>query len=281
MFFLLSEFLADTLVLKGRLAREKQLKCATRVMWETIKPKVTQTVIQNSRDSTTSIKNNLQRNDWTKESSFRLPRKANLEGGKVNTWEERRGLRFICRFLWCYLCADKKVFFPPHPGRVPFTLEIYLLLGSKKRVKVSQFLLFLTCLSFKIINLPKWPIQGGHILVSFSVYVSSPEPGFFGTQWSAVPGILHPPSSTGGFIVPPGGATPTAAFPSIQQMNSQRDTAATARPFRKPALSSDNFQISALSLFFFYLQFLCSLASLLTHQSLMTPKPASFNNSLY
>ena len=146
MFFLLSEFLADTPVLKGRLAREKQLKCATQVMWKTIKPKVTQTVIQNSRDSTTSVKNNLQRNDGTKESSFRLPRKADLEGGKVNAREETKGLRFICRFLWYYLCADKKVFYPPHPGRVPFTLEIYLLLGRKKRVRVSQYLLFLTCL---------------------------------------------------------------------------------------------------------------------------------------
>lgn len=146
MFFLLSEFLADTSVLKRTLAREKQLKRATWVMWETIKPKVTQTVIQNSRDSTTSVKNSLQRNDGTKESSFRLPRKANLEGGKVNMQEERKGLRFICRFLWCSLCADKKVFFPPHLGRVPFTLGIYLLLGSKKRVRVSQYLLFLTCL---------------------------------------------------------------------------------------------------------------------------------------
>lgn len=45
MFFLLSEFLADTSVLKRTLAREKQLKRATWVMWETIKPKVTQTVI--------------------------------------------------------------------------------------------------------------------------------------------------------------------------------------------------------------------------------------------
>lgn len=83
-------------------------------------------------------------------------RKAVLGFQGRQTWKVGRqtygrkltGTRFVCRFPWCYLWADKNIFFPPHTERRPFTQAIYrLLAGRKWRGRVFLLcLLFLKCL---------------------------------------------------------------------------------------------------------------------------------------
>ena len=71
----------------------------------------------------------LQRNDRTEERSFKLPSGANY--GKVNIWEESKGVRFVFRFLRCYFWVDKSL--------SPVKGEFYFVFKLKKKKKQGEF----------------------------------------------------------------------------------------------------------------------------------------------
>lgn len=95
---------------------------------------------------------------WQDKSGFRLPRVVNYE----KIWEETKGVRFVCKFLWCHLM---KVYLQRR--------KIYVLpLGRRRGGYRDNFwyFLLLNCLQLKIIIMSKRHLLGWHILVSFNPF---------------------------------------------------------------------------------------------------------------